>query len=85
MAKEAKETPIGGAFPIAYEVINVEPWTFLDARGNPVAGYKVTFTYEGGFVDWIDIPEKTYNAANVKAAIQNKISKHIEVLTLGMG
>jgi len=70
-------------FPIGYEVTNVEPWTFLDERGNPVAGYKVTFVYEGGYADWVDVPAKVYSAASVKAAIERKITEHVKVLTLG--
>jgi len=83
MAKGETTAPTGQKFPIAYEVTNVEPWTFLDDRGNPVPGYKVTFVYEGGFVDWVDIAAKVYGAETVKVAIERKITEHVKVLTLG--
>jgi hypothetical protein len=83
MAKD-KETVVSSPnFPIAYTVINVEPWTFLDARNNPVNGYKVTYTYGEGYTDWVDVPEKVYNAATVKRMIEERITKHAEVFTLG--
>jgi hypothetical protein len=82
MAKGEEKTGGEKPFPIRYEVVMIEPWTFLNERGNPVAGFRVTFTYEGGFTDWVDIPEKTYNAVSVKQAIEARITKHIEVLTL---
>lgn len=71
------------SFPIAYRILNVEPWTFLDVRGNPTPGFRITYTFEGGFVDFVDVAERSYGPEAVKAAIEERIAKHIGVLALG--
>jgi hypothetical protein len=83
MAKDTMTNPTSTPFPIAYQIVQVETWTILDARGNPKPGYKVTFTFEGGFTDTIDIAEKDYYAENVKVAIEARITRHAGVLALG--
>jgi len=69
-------------FPVKYVVENVEPWTKLDKRGNPTPAFRVTFTFEGGISDFVDVAEKVYGAESVKAAIEDRITKHLSVLTL---
>jgi hypothetical protein len=71
-------------FPVSYRVLNVEPWTFLDPRGNPTAGFRVTFTFGEGIVDWVDVPEKLYNAQYVQGVIEERITKHAEIFNLGL-
>lgn len=83
MAKTATGEGGGTPFPVKYTILQVEPWTLLDARGNPVAGYKVTFTFEAGITDTVDVPKAQYNAAAVSAMIEAAIVKHAEVLSLG--
>lgn len=60
----------------------LERVTFLNARLNPVDGYRVTFTMEDGTVDWIDLPVGQYNKANVDKAIAEKVSKHDAVTAI---
>ena len=76
-------TAASPSFPIKYQVLQIEPWTMLDPRGNPIPGYRVTFTFEGGTVDFVDVSQKTYAPESVRAAIEDKITKHVGVLTLG--
>jgi hypothetical protein len=66
-----------------YKIMMRERWTFLNSRGNPVDGYRITFMLEDGTVDWVDIPEKQYNPDAVESAIQEKIIRHEAVLGLG--
>jgi len=83
MARNTDPATGEGAFPVKYTVLQIEPWTMLDARGNPIPGFKVTFTFEGGVTDSVDIPAKTYQPATVKAAIEDRITLHMGVLILG--
>jgi len=80
MAKETAAPAV--AFPIKYVVENIEPWTMLDKRGNPTPAFRVTFTFEGGISDFVDIPEKVYQPEAVKSAIEDRITLHLGVLTL---
>jgi len=80
MAKATSESAT--PFPVKYVVENVEPWTMLDKRGNPTPAFRVTYTFEGGISDFVDIPEKVYGAESVKTAIEDRITLHISVLTL---
>jgi hypothetical protein len=66
-----------------YKIMMRERWTFLNSRGNPVDGYRITFMLEDGTVDWVDIPEKQFNPDAVEQAIQEKIIRHESVLGLG--
>jgi hypothetical protein len=66
-----------------YKIMMRERWTFLNSRGNPVDGYRITFMLEDGTVDWVDIPEKQFNPDAVEQAIQEKIIRHEAVLGLG--
>ena len=83
MAKVANPESTGSAFPIKYEIVQVERWTVVDARGNPAPGYKITYTFEGGFPDTLDVRESDYNPESVKARIEAAITKHVGVLSLG--
>jgi hypothetical protein len=66
-----------------YKIMMRERWTFLNSRGNPVDGYRITFMLEDGTVDWVDIPEKQFNPDAVEQAINEKIIRHEAVLGLG--
>ncbi len=65
---------------MAYTIEMVERTTFLDARSNPVDGYRVTYRSDDGWVDWVEIPKATYGPASVKAAITAQIKNMTEVL-----
>lgn len=70
-------------FPIGYTVDEIEPWTMLNARGNPIPGFRVSFSFGPGVSDFVLISEKQYNAESVKLAIEERITTHAGVLTLG--
>lgn len=79
----AKDTATkSDAFPIQYAVDMIEPWTMLNKRGNPTPAFRVTFTFEGGVTDFVDVPENMYSPESTKIAIEERITKHIGVLTL---
>lgn len=48
-----------------YEITLVEEWTFLNPRGNPVEGYRVSFTSAEGYESYVHVerdkmkPEQT--------------------------
>lgn len=68
---------------LKYKIMTRERWTFLNSRGNPVEGYRITFMLEDGTVDWVDVPEKLYNPEAVAKAIEEKIIRHQAILELG--
>lgn len=65
---------------IKYEILQKERWTFLDARHNPVEGYRVTFRLDDGTTDWVDIRKDDYNAKSVKKAIQAAAKIHLAIV-----
>lgn len=64
-----------------YKILQRERWTFLDARGNPTDGYRVTFEMPDGTVDWVDVPKKQYKKATVDKAIEAAIAIHLAVVS----
>ena len=59
-----------------YTIGKRERTSFLDDRGRAVDGYRVWFTMEDGTPDYIEIERGQYNAANVKAEIEDLIALH---------
>lgn len=53
----------------------VEPWTFLNARGNPVEGYRVTFRTVWGDVSYVDISRQEFEAEQVGERIATEVEK----------
>lgn len=68
---------------LKFKIMSRERWTFLNARGNPVDGYRITFMMEDGTIDYVDVPEKQYNPDTVADMIAEKIARHEAVLGLG--
>jgi len=66
-----------------YRIVLRERFTFLNALGNPVQGYRVTFEMADGTVDYVNIPEGDYDPDHVRAAITDKIERHQAVAGLG--
>lgn len=65
-----------------YQVVMRERQLFLDARNNPVNGYRVTFEMADGSVDWVDVSENMYlDPEFVKAKIEEKIEAHDKIAT----
>ena len=58
---------------MSYNIVMIERTTFLDARSNPVDGYRVTYTTESNVTDWIELPRGAYNPAAVKSAIEAQV------------
>jgi len=63
-----------------YTIIKAQRWTFLDELGNPVDGYRVSFTMPNGMVDYVYVPEREYSKDAIIALIKEKVAKHKEVL-----
>ena len=63
-----------------YTIDERERTTFLDKRGRLTDGYRVWYTMEDQRVDYVEIAKAQYNAANVKAAIEADIAKHVELM-----
>lgn len=54
-----------------------EPWTFLNARGNPIQGRRLTFELGDGTVVTIDVSMAEYRKPDVvKAKLQEQIEAH---------
>jgi hypothetical protein len=66
-----------------YQILQVERWTFLDARSNPVNGYRVTFRMEDGTIDFVDIREHELDPKIVGPMIEEKIIRHQAIRELG--
>lgn len=64
-----------------YTIIQTERTTFLDARSNPVDGYRVTFRMADGAIDWVDVPKGQYDKGTVALAIEATILRHVDVLS----
>lgn len=62
-------------------ILQRERVTFLDARQNPVDGYRVTFQLPDGTVDWVDLPKSMYTKAKVTKAITAAVKRHSDVLS----
>ncbi|MBU2060027.1 MAG: hypothetical protein KKB38_20120 [Gammaproteobacteria bacterium] len=62
---------------MGYELVMDEPWTFLNARGNPVEGRRLTFQLADGTVVPVDVSKVDYrNPAVVKEKLEIEIEAH---------
>lgn len=52
-----------------------EPWTFLNARGNPVEGRRITFRYADGTVFTVDVSKADALKPEI---VKEKLEKQIE-------
>ena len=69
------------AITAKYKLVQDEPWTFLDARKNPVTGRKLTYQLLDGTYIEIDLTVQEYHTpATVKAKLTAEIDAH-EALT----
>ena len=64
------------------KVLQCEPWTFLDARKNPVEGYKVTFRTDLGMVGTIDIAKADFDPETVGDRVAEEASKIDTIMSL---
>lgn len=64
------------------KVLQVEPWTFLDARHNPVEGYKVTFRTDLGMTGTIDIAKADFAPEKVSDLVGEEAVKIDTVMSL---
>lgn len=54
-----------------------EPWTFLNKRGNPVAGRRLTYEYKDGTIFTVDVTmAEVKDKAIVEAKLQEQIDAH---------
>lgn len=65
-----------------YEVTMVEEWTFLNARGNPVEGYRVSFTTTEGIEGYVTVARSKMSKEAVAEAISAEMEKLEGVLGL---
>jgi len=65
---------------MAYKLGKRQRVNFMDERGHAVPGYRVFFTMEDGTVDFVEVEKNLYNAENVKAAIEEAIANHEDVI-----
>lgn len=60
-----------------------EPWTFLNARGNPVKGRRLTFKLGDGAVIELDVTKSEYhNPDTVKAKLLKEIAAYESIKAL---
>lgn len=61
----------------AVQLVQDEPWIFLDVRSNPVKGRKLTYRLDDGTLIELDVTPAQYrDAAGVKARLQIEIDAH---------
>lgn len=66
-----------------YRLLLDEPWTFLNARGNPIEGRRLTFELEDGTVLPLDVTKAEYRKPKViKEKLQSAIDARIAVLAI---
>ena len=66
-----------------YTLVQDEPWSFLDARKNPVTGRKLTFRLEDGTYVELDVtPQQYRDAKAVKALLDAEIAAHTALKAL---
>jgi len=58
-----------------YEVTLIETWTFLNARANPVEGYRVSFTTAEGIEGYVTIERNKMSKEAVAEAIEAETEK----------
>jgi hypothetical protein len=54
---------------------------FLDETGVAVDGYRVYYTMVDGMVDYVEIEKNQYSADAVKAAIEEEIGEHEQLMS----
>ena len=60
-----------------YKLVQDEPWTFLDARKNPVSGRKLTYQLDDGTYIELDLTAQEYHSIPAfKAKLQAEIDAH---------
>lgn len=60
-----------------YSIVLDEPWTFLDARGNPVEGRRLTFELADGGIMIVDVSHANYsNLDLIVSKLEGKIEAH---------
>lgn len=62
-----------------YTITKADRWTYLDELSNPVDGYRITFVYDDGMVDFVYVPERQYTPEQVHNLIQEKLAVHKEL------
>ena len=71
MAAELKQTA---------KLVQDEPWTFLNARHNPVSGRKLTYRLGDGTIIEIDVSAQEYlDPAIIKARLLAAVQAHTSV------
>lgn len=69
---------------MAYTFELDEAWTFLNARGNPVQGRRLTYRLDDGTVISVDVTMPEYSQADVvRAKLEEKIAAHEALKALG--
>lgn len=60
-----------------YSLVLDEPWTFLDVRGNPVEGRRLTFRLTDGAIMTVDVSHANYgNLELIVSKLDEKIAAH---------
>lgn len=60
-----------------YELLLDEPWTFLNARGNPVPGRRLTFQLGDDTIITLDVSKSEYrNIDAIKIKLDKEIKAH---------
>ena len=66
-----------------YKLVLDEPWTHLNARGNPVEGRRLTFQLADGTIVVVDVSHTDYTSKDViLAKLGEKIEAHKALLAL---
>lgn len=66
-----------------YTLVLDEPWTFLDARGNPVEGRRLTFRLSDGVIMTVNVSHDNYgNLELIVAKLNEKIEAHAALVAL---
>lgn len=62
-----------------------EPWALLNARGNPVAGRRLTFVHGDGTVLIVDVTNAEYGDSDViKTKLAREVDAHDAIKALAL-
>ena len=60
-----------------YDLVQDEPWTFLDVRHNPVSGRKLTFRLTDGTMIEVDVTQAEYKSVDaIRSKLMTEIAAH---------
>lgn len=65
---------------MAWKIKNIIPMVDIDERGRFVKIYRITYTIDNKYEDWVDVPADKYDPDYVKKLLDELEKKHKALL-----